>query len=249
MTRFRGFSDESFRFLRGLKRNNRRDWFLRNKHRYDTAVRAPMEALVYDVGERLQSFAPEFAANPKRSIYRIYRDTRFSHDKRPYKTHIAAVFPHRELGKHQGAGFYVHVAPDDVFAGGGLYRPERRDLQAIRLKLADQHETFRRIVSTRMFREMFDELSGERLERVPRGFASDHPASDLLKYKQFLAGRPLPGELATSSAFPKELVRTFRTLLPMIRFLNSAIELERNGGSRKTSLAGGSKTPAQRTRR
>lgn len=223
MTQFSGFPEAGFRFLRALKRNNRREWFLEHKPVYDAEVRAPMEMFVEDIGARLGRMAPEFVAHPKTSIYRIYRDTRFSHDKTPYKTHIAAVFPHRDLGKHQGAGFYVHVSPDEVFAGGGLYRPEPRDLLTIRLRLLDDYASFRRIVARRQFREMFGELSGEQLQRTPRGFPPDHPASDLLRYRQFLAGRPLSIELATSPEFLKEVARTFRALLPMCRFLNEAI--------------------------
>lgn len=223
MTRFEGFSAEAFRFLADLKRNNRRDWFLERKSTYLREVRDPMEHFVEAIGARLEGFAPEFVANPRTSVYRIYRDTRFSADKSPYKPHVAALFPHRELGKHQGAGFYVHVAPDDVFVGGGLYRPERQDLLAVRTRLSSEHRAFQSLVSRPVFRRMFRELSGEQLQRVPRGFPSDHPAADLLRHKQFLARRNLDSRVAQTPDFTGEVIRTFRALLPICRFLNDAI--------------------------
>lgn len=220
---FTGFSEETYRFLRGLKRHNDREWFLERKDLYMRVVRAPMEALVEHLGRRLGRFAPEFTANPKTSIYRIYRDVRFSPDKSPYKTHIAAVFPHRDLGKHVGAGFYVHVAPEDVFAGGGLYRPGTRELQAVRNRLAHDPGRFRRLIRAPKFHRMFSELSGEQLSRVPRGFPADHPAGDLLRYRQFLAGRSFPAASPMSARFADEVVETFRVLLPLCRFLNQTI--------------------------
>ena len=221
--RFAGFSDETFRFLRALARNNRRDWFLDRKHLYEERVRAPMEALVGDLGDRLRIIAPEFIAHPKTSIYRIYRDTRFTADKSPYKSHIAAVFPSRDTGKHRGAGFYVHVSAGEIFAGGGLYRPEARDLQAVRSKLSTDHRRFRRLIRAPRFRRMFGELQGEQLRKVPRGFSPDHPAADLLRYTQFLAGRTLSPETAKSPEFLDATLDTFRALLPICRFLNDAI--------------------------
>jgi uncharacterized protein (TIGR02453 family) len=221
--RFDGFPPEAFRFLRALGRNNRREWFLERKDVYLTHVRHPMERLVEALAVRLGDFAPEFVADPGQSIYRIYRDVRFSPDKSPYKTHAAAVFPHHELGKHQGAGFYVHIAPGNVFAGGGLYRPGAGDLAAVRQAIAGDPAPLRRIVSAARFRGLFGELSGEQLRRVPRGFPADHAAASLLRHRQFLAGRPFTEELASSGAFAGELQRTFRALLPLCRYLNDAI--------------------------
>lgn len=220
---FTGFSEETFRFLRGLKRHNDREWFLERKDLYLRVVRGPMEELVEHVGRALARFAAEFTANRKTSIYRIYRDVRFSPDKSPYKTHIAAVFPHRDLGKHVGAGFYVHVAPEDVFAGGGLYRPGTRELQAVRNRLAEDSPRFRRLIRAPRFRRTFGELSGEQLSRVPRAFRADHPAGDLLRYRQFLAGRTFSPASPMSARFGDDVVETFRALLPLCRFLNKAI--------------------------
>ena len=126
--RFRGFPEEGMRFLVGLKRNNKREWFQKRKDIYLSTVKYPMASFIMAMSVDLENFAPELIGNPKISAYRIYRDTRFSPNKTPYKTHVAAVFPRRELEKHQGAGLYVHIAPDEVFVGGGLFRPVSTDL-------------------------------------------------------------------------------------------------------------------------
>ena len=112
------------RFLRALKRNNRREWFNSRKERYEAEVRAPMIAIIEQLALDFRDFAPELVAGPKSSLYRIYRDTRFSADKKPYKTHAAAVFPWRGLPKHEGAGLYFHVGPEELWIGGGLYMPQ-----------------------------------------------------------------------------------------------------------------------------
>src|SRR3954466_10447691 len=118
---FTAFPKEGLKFLQSLKRHNNREWFQRHKSIYEQHVKQPIFDLITALGQDFQQFAPEMAASPKVSAYRIYRDTRFSKDKSPYKTHVAAVFPHSALGKHAGAGFYVHIAPSEVFIGGGLY--------------------------------------------------------------------------------------------------------------------------------
>ena len=117
------FPAETLRFLRALKRNNRREWFNAHRDDYESYVRQPMTAIVERLAVDLRAFAPELVASPKVSIYRIYRDTRFSENKTPYKTHVAASFPTRGLAKHEGAGVYFHVSPDEVWIGGGMYIP------------------------------------------------------------------------------------------------------------------------------
>lgn len=217
------FSPKTLTFLRALKRNNRREWFNANRARYEEHVRAPMVALVEQLALDLPAFAPELIAEPKRSIYRIYRDTRFSPDKTPYKTHVAAIFPHRDLAKHEGAGLYVHVAPDSVFAGGGLYRPQPRQLARLRTYIAGRHRQLRAIIGAPPFREAFGTLDGERLQRTPRGYAADHPAADLLRLKQYLAGRAYEPAFATSPRFYASLLHDFTVLAPMIHYLNGPL--------------------------
>jgi uncharacterized protein (TIGR02453 family) len=217
------FTPRTLAFLRALERNNRREWFHARKDRYETDVRAPMAALVERLAAEFASFAPDLVASPRASMYRPYRDTRFSTDKTPIKTNVAAVFPHRLLPKHEGAGFYVEVAPHHVWFGGGIYMPSSAILYQLREHIAAEHRRLSRLVGSAAFTRTFGELGGEQLQRVPRGFPPDHPAGRFLKYKQFLAGCERPAEFATSPGFYKTLVRAFRTLAPVVEFLNEPL--------------------------
>jgi uncharacterized protein (TIGR02453 family) len=186
-------------------------------------VRAPMAAVVEQLAVDFRGFAPELVASPKLSIYRVYRDTRFSENKTPYKTHIAAIFAWRGLPRHEGAGVYFHVAPDEVWIGGGMYHPQSAQLHAVREHIADNVRRLRAIVEAPAFRKMFGALEGERLQRVPRGFAKDHPAADFLKYRQFLAGVELPASAASDPKFYGRLIQVFRLVVPLARFLNEPL--------------------------
>ncbi len=219
----RSFSSDTLKFLRALKRHNRRDWFLAHRDDYERHVRAPMIATIERLAVDLKAFAPDLVADPRTSMYRIYRDVRFSENKAPYKTHVAAVFPRRGLPKHAGAGLYFHVSPDEVWIGGGMYAPEMAQLVAVREYIAGNAGRFRSIVESPAFRRTVGRLEGERLQRVPRGFPKDHPAGEYLKFRQFLAGRQLPPAAATRPAFYGTIVRTFRQIAPLIRFLNEGL--------------------------
>src|SRR3982751_1205823 len=140
------FTSESLRFLRGLKRNNRREWFLAHRDDYEAHVREPMTAIITRLAEDFRGFGPEFVANPKTSMYRIYRDVRFSPNKAPYKTHVAASFPTRGLPKHEGAGLYFHVSCDEVWIGGGMYAPQPPQLHAVREHIAGNFRRLRALV-------------------------------------------------------------------------------------------------------
>src|SRR6058998_4224134 len=140
------FTAETLRFLRALKRNNRREWFNAHRDDYEAYVRRPMTAIVERLAEDFRAVAPELVASPKVSIYRIYRDTRFSENKTPYKTHVAAVFPTRGLPKHEGAGLYFHVSPTEVWVGGGMYAPQMPQLQAVREHIAANIKRLRTLV-------------------------------------------------------------------------------------------------------
>ena len=217
------FTPRTLAFLRALERNNRREWFHARKDRFDAEVRAPMVALVERLAAEFAVFAPDLVANPRASLYRPYRDTRFSANKAPIKTHIGAIFPHRLLPKHEGAGFYVEVAPHHVWFGGGMYMPSGAVLYQVREQIAAEHRRLARIVGSAAFRRTFGALEGEQLKRVPRGFPPDHPAGPYLKFKQFLAGCERPAEFATSPAFYRTLVGAFKTLAPLVEFLNEPL--------------------------
>jgi uncharacterized protein (TIGR02453 family) len=236
MTPFTGFPKEGLRFLRQLKRNNNREWFQEHKSTYEECLKGPMAEMIEALARDFKRFAPEIIASTKVSAFRIHRDTRFSKDKSPYKTHVAAVFPRSGLPKDAGARLYFHVAPAEVWIGGGVYMPLPEDLSAIRAHLGENVASFRRIIGSSQFRKLFGSLEGEQLSRVPRGFSADHPAADYLKYKQFLAGRTLPSSVAVAPSFYKTVVETFRGMLPFIRFLNDPIVQSRRSQERQKAL-------------
>jgi uncharacterized protein (TIGR02453 family) len=217
------FTPKTLSFLRALKRNNDREWFRARKDEYDQHVRGPMVQLLGRLAADFATFAPELVAEPRVSLYRIYRDTRFSSDKTPLKTHVAAHFPSREFPRNEGAGLYLEIAPQWVWIGGGLYMPSPADLHAIRDHIAGTHPRLHRTVRAAAFRDAVGELGGERLSRVPRGYLKDHPAADYLRYRQFLAGTEYEAAFATSAKFYPELLRVFRAVLPLVRFLNTPL--------------------------
>jgi uncharacterized protein (TIGR02453 family) len=217
------FTRRTLGFLRALKRHNDRDWFRARTADYERHVRGPMLEVLARLARDLPSFAPELVADPKVSLYRIYRDTRFSADKSPLKTQIAAHFPARGFPRHQGAALYFEIAPTWVWIGGGLYKASTSDLQAVREHIATTHPALHRLVTRRSFVESVGELWGDRLKRVPHGYSTDHPAAYYLQFRQFLAGREYEAEFATSPGFYAELVRVFRAVTPLVRFLNTAL--------------------------
>lgn len=211
------FPKEGLEFLRALKRNNKRPWFLKHKAEYEEQVRAPMvefvEALAHDL-------PPEFLCDPAKSIFRIYRDVRFSKDKSPYKTHVAAQFPSRTNSRRGGAGFYFHISSTEVWIGGGFYGPTPQETLAIRNLIAARYGALKSIVTSPDFRKRFGELQGDKLTRVPRGFPADHAAAEWLKHKNWYAGVTLAAEKAVGPRFYPTLVEHFTALTPLMRFLN-----------------------------
>ena len=160
------FTPKALAFLRALKRNNRREWFHERRDEYEQLLRAPMAAVVERFGQEFRSFAPDLMADPKKSLYRIWRDTRFSADKRPLKTNVAAVFPHRGGDRHTSAGLYLEISPEWVFAGGGLYMPDPQGLHRIRERIATDPKGFARVVNAAALKTAGG-LQGESLKRVP----------------------------------------------------------------------------------
>lgn len=216
------FTRKTLSFLRALKRNNDREWFKARKSEYETHVRGPMIELLARLADDFRSFAPELVADPKVSLFRIYRDTRFSADKTPLKTNAAAHFPNRKLRK-AGAGLYLEVAPKWVWIGGGIYMPETHELVAIRAHIDAEHRKLRKIVEARSFVAAAGDLHGEQLTRVPRGYPSDHPAAHYLRFRQFLAGRQYPAEFACDARFYPEVLKVFRQVALLVRFLNAPL--------------------------
>ena len=230
-TGFSGFPTAAFTFLKGLAENNNREWFEARRDTYEQSLREPMKALIEEMDARLATFAPEITGTVKGSMFRIHRDIRFSKNKSPYKTNAACWFFHRDskgnVGQdavHGGAGMYFHIEPRACFAGGGVWMPPSPVLKRVRASLDVGHEEFASIVTAKPFRKILGELSTEALlKRMPRGFDPEHPAGDWLRYQSFTAGAPLKQADVTSTALPDKLDEVFRTLTPLVRWLNKAM--------------------------
>lgn len=218
------FPPEALTFLRGLARNNDREWFNARKEIFETKLKAPMLELIDAINAELIDFAPEYVTEPKRSLYRIYRDTRFSNDKTPYKTHIAAMFPKRGLGKNGAAGLYFHLSPKEVGIGAGMYMPDADTLRAVRTMIEQNLDTFRKTVKAA--EKICGKLSGDALSRVPKGFDPESPAADLLKQKQWFFWMELDPKLATTPKLKAEIVKRFRAAAPVVELLNSPLKVQ-----------------------
>jgi uncharacterized protein (TIGR02453 family) len=225
------FSAKTLSFLRALKRNNDREWFHSHRDDYEAHVRGPMVTIVEQLAVDFRAFAPELLADPKVSLFRQWRDTRFSEDKTPLKTNIAAVFPNRTLGRMNGAGLYFEVAPAYVWIGGGLYGPDASQLLAVREHISANYRQLDAIVTSPRFKSLGG-LKGERMSRVPRGFAKDHKAAPYLQQKQFLGYREEAASFAASPDFYTQLVKTMKTLAPLVRFLNEPLVASRQTSKR-----------------
>jgi uncharacterized protein (TIGR02453 family) len=216
------FSNKTISFLRALKKNNDRAWFHAHRAEYEQHVREPMVALVERLAHDFRAFAPDLLADPKVSLFRPWRDTRFSEDKAPLKTNIAAVFPNRTLGRMNGAGLYFEVATTYVWMGGGIYAPDSSQLHAIREHIAADQPRFERLIGASAFKKLGG-LKGDRLTRVPRGWPKDHPAAAYLVHKQFLGFREEPAAFAARPDFYRQLLATLKALTPLVAFLNEPL--------------------------
>ena len=214
-----------FQFLEELGVNNNRPWFQENKARYERDVLEPSLAFIRAFGPRLAKISSFFTAEDRRtggSLMRVYRDTRFSKNKTPYKTNVGIQFRH-EMGRDVHApGFYVHIAPEECFLGVGAWRPDAKSLRAIREAIVDRPDVWRRAVRGKRFRETF-ELAGERLKRPPRDFPADHPLVEDLKRKDFIAIREVTVDEVLDPGFLDEVAKTFTAGKPFMRFLCEAV--------------------------
>lgn len=231
--KFTGFRPAALIFLRGLARNNKREWFEANRSRYESEVKRPLQVLVEEIDARLGEIAPEMVGNPKRSIFRIYRDVRFSKDKSPYKTNAAAWFYHRDAGHavgtaavHGGAGFYFQVAPKECIVAGGIWMPPGAALKTLREAIADDPDALRSILRQPAFKRAFGALSDEAvLKRTPRAFDPEHPGADLLRYKSFTVSRELSEADMSNPKLPDIVAKQYATMLPFVRWLNRVLGL------------------------
>ena len=221
MARSPYFSRATFQFLKDLKANNDRDWFKANKDRYEDHVKTPALRLIQDFAGPLSGLSGHFQATPK-SLFRIYRDTRFSKDKSPYKTAIGVHFRHERSKNAYAPGYYLHVAPGDVFAGMGIWHPESAALRQIREHIVAEPAAWKKVTGARKLNEQF-RFEGDRLKRPPKGFDPEHPLIEDLKWKDFIAVRKLNQAFVTSADLPKELAKLFRSGKPLMGFLCDAL--------------------------
>ena len=228
---YTGFHPEAIQFLVDLAENNSRDWFQPRKAEYERLLREPMEQLCVALNELFRSSEIPLFADPAKSPFRIYRDVRFSKDKRPYKTAVAASFgwagdgneaPGRSHADNvHASGGYFHLQPGEIYVGGGVWHPEPSWLKGFRTRVVDDYDGFRALVEAPAFRETFGSVSddGESLKRVPPGYPPDHPAADLLRKKNVTFGRRLSDADATSPGLPSVIAESFAVGTPLLRYL------------------------------
>jgi uncharacterized protein (TIGR02453 family) len=228
--RFAGFAPEAIQFLVDLSANNERAWFQPRKAEYERLLKEPLEAFVAALGERLEARRIPLAADPGRAPFRIYRDVRFSKDKSPYKTNVAASFPWSgtvgaaatdvERGPH-GVGGYFHFSPGEIYVGGGMWHPEKPRLDAFRRLIVDEPGRVHGAIEDPAFVAHFEKIGGERLHRVPTGFPADHPDAELLKLKDVTFGRRLSDDDALSPDLPEIVADDLAAGVPVMRLLAS----------------------------
>ncbi|MGA2852067.1 MAG: DUF2461 domain-containing protein [Terracidiphilus sp.] len=214
---------EGLKFLRGLEKHNNRDWFNERKAVYEAELKEPMLAIVRRITDTMTDFAPNHVRPAEKSLFRIYRDTRFSNNKLPYKTHVAAWWSHMGMEKTSGAGYYFQVSPKGVVIAAGAYMPEKEQLAAIRNWLLENHVEFRKVLGRPAVKKTFAEFEGEALTRPPKGFPPEHAAMDLIKQKQWGLSTTLPAETALEANFAQTVIKHFKLLAPLVDALNTPI--------------------------
>ena len=182
-------------------------------------VKAPAEVFVDAMNSKLASFAPGYITEPKKAVYRIYRDTRFSADKTPYKTHLAMLFRRADLAKHEAGAFYVGISPEGVEFAGGVYMPGPDQLRTLRLHLAENYKRLEKLLAAPKLK-VAAELKGESLTRPPKGFDADQPGIDWIRRKQWYFFEKLDGKLATTSQLLPTVAGAFAAMAPVVEFFN-----------------------------
>ena len=227
MTEFKGFSKDFFNFFSDLKKNNNRAWFTVNKSRYHESVVSPMGQFIRGIAPHLKRIAPRYIADPKPhggSMFRIYRDTRFSNDKTPYKTHAACHFRHEAGRDAHAPGFYVHIETDRISVGGGIWRPPSKQLGQIREFIADNPSAWEKLANSAAIKKMAG-IQGDSLKRPPRGYDPDARHIEDLKRKSFYLMTEIDPQLALSPALVTESAGIFRTTAKLNHFITDALEL------------------------
>ena len=216
-------SSAAIRFLQQLKRNNDRGWFNARKEQFVEEVHEPWLAVVEAVNQRFLDFAPDYVKPARKAALRIYRDIRFSKDKRPYKTNVAAWWSTTTTERTSGGGFYAHVSDKDVVVAAGVYMPLPAQLLAIRRHLQQHHAELRGMLQGGKLRKLLPDLDNRPLTRMPKGFLPEDPAADLLLYRQWALSITLPVEVASTPKLLDEVTKRFRAAAPMVALLNAPL--------------------------
>ncbi|MEM7312688.1 MAG: DUF2461 domain-containing protein [Planctomycetota bacterium] len=225
--KFDGFDPALLKFLKQLSRNNNRDWFQKNKSRYEDDVLFPALAFVEAFGPRLKKISPFFKAVPKRvggSVMRIYRDTRFGKDKTPYKTNVGIHFRHEQGKDVHCPGFYLHLAPKECFLGAGIWHPDSDALRKIREQIDEESAAWKKARDNRKFKSHF-ELTGDSLKRPPRGFDPEHAYIVDLKRKDFIGVKNISPEDISKPKFIESVAESFASAKPLMRFLCESLRV------------------------
>ena len=217
------FSEAAVKFLRGIARNNDREWFEPRKAIYEAELKAPMLALIGEINEALHDFAPEYVRPPQKSLMRVYRDVRFSKDKKPYKTNIAAWWARTGLEKTSGGGFYFEMNATELTIAAGCYMPQKDQLLAIRRMLLERHEEYRGIVRSKKLLAALTPFDGLKMTRGPKGFPTEHPALDLILQRQWGVSSKLPVDVALQPNLRHEIVKRFKLAAPLVSLLNEPL--------------------------
>ena len=217
------FRPEALTFLRNLARHNDRAWFTPRKAEFEAELKEPMLAIVRRITGAMADFAPNHVRPAEKSLFRIYRDTRFSANKLPYKTHVAAWWSHQGLEKTSGAGYYFHVSAKEIIIAAGSYMPDKDQLAAIRHWLLDHHAEFKKLLQNPKVRKHFTEFEGNSLVRPPQGFPCEHPAMDLIRCRQWGLAAELPAKAALKKDIADVVIRYFKIAAPVVDALNTPL--------------------------
>jgi uncharacterized protein (TIGR02453 family) len=221
---FEGFPASALSFFRKLKAHNDRDWFAVRKPVFIRDLHEPMLALISRLRDQLQPDLPDYVFEPKRAVYRIYRDTRFSKDKTPYKLHYGAQFQHAKVTKNLGAGLYFHVSATEVAIGGGLYMPGPDELLAVRLAMVRHEKQFRALLIDKSAIRLLGPVAGDVAARVPKLLeGAPERTHDLVRRKQVYHYLELDAKLATTPGLEREIVRRFRAAMPLVSWINDVL--------------------------
>ncbi len=205
-------------FFLELKKNNNKNWFDANRDRYDRIKEGFVEFMA-DFIDEIKKLEPLPPLDPKKTIFRIYRDVRFAKDKTPYKTHIASVID-RGKNWHSKCGFYIHIEPGNTFIGGGAWEPDKDALKAIRQEIDYNPSELLSILYNPLFKRYFGVITGDKLKTSPRDYKIDHPHIELLKHKQFLISRKFNDNEVVAPNFLDELVDCYKAALPFFNYFD-----------------------------